>query len=117
MRNIQEGDIVFMYYPSSIKDDYRLAKVLETFPDQKGLVRSVRVGYRRRDKRDSGQEYKSKPLTEEIVAVQRLSVLLPKSEQNYLSSPDSCGESARSSTSGPTATFRTCSCSSRCPSS
>ena len=117
VRNIQVGDIVFMYYPSSIKDDYRLAKVLETFPDQKGLVRSVRVGYRRRDRRETGQEYKSKPLTEEIVAVQRLSVLLPKSEQNSLSSPASCAELPSSSTSGPTAASRTCSCSPSCSSS
>ena len=71
-----------MYYPSSIKNHYRLARVLEVFPDKKGLVRSVRVGYRKRDKRDTDLEYKAKPLTREIVAVQRLSVLLPCSEQN-----------------------------------
>ena len=82
VRNIEVGDIVFMFYPSSIKDEYRLAMVVETFPDQKGLVRSVRVGYRRRDKRDTSLTFKSKPLTEEIVAVQRLSVLLPQSEQD-----------------------------------
>ena len=86
VRNIEVGDIVFMFYPSSIKDEYRLARVVETFPDQKGLVRSVRVSYRRRDKRESSLTYKSKPPIEEIVAVQRLSVLLPKSEQVLLSS-------------------------------
>ena len=86
VRNIEVGDIVFMFYPSSIKDEYRLARVVETFPDQKGLVRSVRVSYRRRDKRESSLSYKSKPPIEEIVAVQRLSVLLPKSEQVLLSS-------------------------------
>ena len=73
---------MFMFYPSSIKDVYRLARVVETFPDQKGLVRTVRVSYRKRDKRDTSLTYKSKPLTEEIVAVQRLSVLLPQSEQD-----------------------------------
>ena len=86
VRNIEVGDIVFMFYPSSIKDEYRLARVVETFPDQKGLVRTVRVSYRRRDKREGSLPYKSKPLVEEIVAVQRLSVLLPKSEQDLLSS-------------------------------
>ena len=75
-----------MFYPSSIKDEYRLARVVETFPDQKGLVRSVRVSYRRRDKREGSLPYKSKPPIEEIVAVQRLSVLLPKSEQDLMSS-------------------------------
>ena len=86
VRNIEVGDVVFMFYPSSIKDEYRLARVVETFPDLKGLVRSVRVSYRRRDKREGTLPYKSKPPIEEIVAVQRLSVLLPKSEQDLISS-------------------------------
>ena len=63
VKNLEVGDIVFMYYPSSIKDDYRLAKVVETFADQKGLVRSVRVCYRKRDNREKVSEYKVKPLT------------------------------------------------------
>lgn len=81
MRNLEVDDIVYMYYPNSIKDDYRLARVMETFPDEKGLVRTVRVGYRKRDKREKSLPYKAKPLTEELVAVQRLSVLLPASDQ------------------------------------
>lgn len=81
-RNLEVGDVVNMYYPSSVKDDYRLARVCETFPDEKGLVRTVRVCYRKRDKRESRTEYKAKPLTEELVSVQRLSVLLPASEQS-----------------------------------
>ena len=81
VKNLEVGDVVFMYYPSSLLDVYRLAKVSETFPDKKGLVRTVRVCYRKRDKRDNVMEYKAKPLTEELVAVQRLSILLPVSEQ------------------------------------
>ena len=81
VRNLEVGDVVNMYYPSSIKDDYRLARVTETFPDEKGLVRTVRVCYRKKDKREKITEYKAKPLTHELVAVQRLSVLLPVSEQ------------------------------------
>ena len=88
-RNLQVGDIVFMYYPSSVQDDYRLAKITETFPDEKGLVRTVRVCYRKRDKREKMLPYKAKPLTEELVAVQRLSVLLPVSEQSLDSPPSS----------------------------
>ena len=34
MRNLEVDDIVYMYYPNSIKDDYRLARVMETFPDE-----------------------------------------------------------------------------------
>lgn len=80
-KNLETGDVVFMYYPSSIKNDYRLARIVETFPDNKGLVRSVRVCYRRRSKNEKAADYKVKPLSEEIVAVQRLALLLPYSEQ------------------------------------
>ena len=80
-KNLEIGDIVFMYYPSSIKNDYRLARIVETFPDEKGLVRSVRVCFRKRSRNESATDYKAKPLSEEIVAVQRLALLLPYSEQ------------------------------------
>ena len=53
-----------MHYPSSIKDEYRLAKVIEVFPDIKGRVRTVRIAYRKRDKRE-----KSLPYTEAIVDI------------------------------------------------
>ena len=78
---MEVGDVVLMYYPSSIKSDYRLARIVETFPDEKGLVRSVRVSYRKKAKNESSKKYKVKPLTKEIVAVQRLVLLLPYSEQ------------------------------------
>ena len=80
-RNLEVGDIVFMYYPSSIQDDYRLARVTEVLPDDQGLVRTVRVCFRRKDKWDKSLPYKSKQLSEELVSIQRLSVLLPASEQ------------------------------------
>ena len=48
---------------------------METFPDHKGLVRTVRVGFRKRYKREQLLPYKAKALSEELVAVQRLSVL------------------------------------------
>ena len=87
VRNLQVGDIVHMYYTGSLKDDYRLARVIKTFPDQKGLVRTVVVCYRKRDKRESVAEYKSKPMVEEQVSVQRLYVLLPVSEQSSDAAP------------------------------
>ena len=60
-----------------MKDDYSLAKITEVMPDSKGLVRSVRVCCRKRNKRENPVKYTSKLLTEEIVAVQRLSLLVP----------------------------------------
>ena len=80
-RNLEKGDVVFLYYPSSIQDEYRLAKVVDVRPDQKGRVRTVRIAYRKRNKREDPRTYKFKPLTEEWVSVQRLSVLLPITEQ------------------------------------
>ena len=74
--NLQEGDVVMMMYPGNFKNDYRLAKVLKTHPDKRGLVRTVTVGFRRKDAREKGNVYKSKPLVEEQVAVQRLSLLV-----------------------------------------
>ena len=52
----------------------------EVFPDKDGLVRTVKIGYRRRDKRESSEVYSKKPLTIESVGVQRLSLLLPISD-------------------------------------
>ena len=69
------GDVVMMLYSGNLKNDYRLARVLEVFPDKKGLVRTVKVGFRRRDKREKSDVYWKKKLSEEIVAVQRLALL------------------------------------------
>jgi hypothetical protein len=74
-KNLKQEDIVMMKYSGNIRDDYRLAKVLEVYPDKKGLVRTVKVGFRRRDKREKPDAYWKKPLTEEIVAIQRLALL------------------------------------------
>ena len=81
IRNLSVGDVVFMFYPSSVKDHYRLARVKEVYPDEKNLVRTVKVCYRKRDSRETAAVYNVKPLIEEKVAIQRLSVLLPIEEQ------------------------------------
>jgi len=56
------------------------SKVTEVFKDQKGLVRTVRVAFRRRDKRELSHTYWKRPLSEEIFAVQRLSLLQAANE-------------------------------------
>ena len=75
--NLRAGDVVMMLYPGNLKNDYRLARVLKTHPDRSGLVRTVIVGYRRKNSREKTDVYKSKPLVEEQVSVQRLSLLVP----------------------------------------
>ena len=52
----------------------------ETFPDHKGLVRTVKVMYRRRDKREPSDKYWRKLPVEEIVSIQRLALLQVASE-------------------------------------
>ena len=43
-KNLQKGDVVMLYYSGNLKDEYRLAKVFDTHPDKKGLVRTVTIG-------------------------------------------------------------------------
>ena len=74
-KNVKRGDIVLMKYPGNVEDDYRRARVLEVYPDYKNLVRTVKVGYRKRDKREKSKDYWKKRLTEQIVPVQRLAIL------------------------------------------
>ena len=64
-----------MKYEGNMQDEYRRARVLEVFPDHKNLVMTVKVGFRKRDKREKPEVYWKKPLSEQIVAVQRLAVL------------------------------------------
>ena len=74
-KNLNRGDIVMMYYSGNLTDDYRIAKVVDVYKDKKGLIRTVKVSFRKRDRREPAGEYWKKPLTSEIVAVQRLSLL------------------------------------------
>ena len=90
-RNVRVGDVVMMKYAGSIKDEYRLARVLEVYPDDRGLVRTVKVGYRRRDKREGSDVYWKKPLVEEKVAVQRLAMLQAVNEPLVASPEESAG--------------------------
>ena len=64
-----------MHYSGNLTDDYHIAKVVDVYKDKKGLIRTVKVSFRKRDRREPAGEYWKKPLTSEIVAVQRLSLL------------------------------------------
>ena len=69
------GDIVMLVYQGNMVDDYRLAKVSKIFPDSRDIVRSVGIQYRKKDKREKLEDYRSKPLVSEVVGVQRLALL------------------------------------------
>ena len=79
--NLQVGDVVHMWYEGNMKDEYRLAKVVEVFPDDKGLVRTVRVRYRKKNTKEPRGICKSK-YTEEKVAVQRLQLIHTSTENS-----------------------------------
>ena len=74
-RNLQVGDIVMILYKGNLVDNYRLVKVTQLFPDERNLVRTVEVSYRKRMKKEPNEVYKSKDLVTEKIAVQRLSLL------------------------------------------
>ena len=73
--NLKIGDIVMVHYSNNVTDDYRLAKITKVFPDKKGLVRTVEITYRRRNKKEPAAILKVKPLVTEEVHVQKLSLL------------------------------------------
>ena len=56
---------------------YKLVRVLEVFPDEKGLVRTVAIQYRRRDTKEKPEEIKAKNNAREKVGVQRLVLIHP----------------------------------------
>ena len=79
-RNLKIHNLVMMKYDGNLRDDYRLARVVETFPDSKGLVRNVRVIYRKRDRREPAEAYWRKALSEKIVPIHRLALLQASNE-------------------------------------
>ena len=79
--NVKIRDICLLLYKGRVKDEYRLVKVLECHTSKDGLVRTVTVGYKRRDLRNT-QKIAADPsqfvpvsLVKEKVHVQRLAVL------------------------------------------
>ena len=80
-RNLKVEDIVMMVYKGNIVDDYRLAKVTKVYPDKKNLVRTVQVSYRKKNVREPVEVCKTRPLIEEDVGVQRLSLLQAAGEE------------------------------------
>ena len=56
-RNLRVDDIVLIQYLQKYsKPEHRLARVLNVKPDEKGLIRTVTVGYRSRSKDENPRE-------------------------------------------------------------
>ena len=79
---MQQGDVVLPHYESKVsKDRYRLARVVQTHPDECGLVRTVTIQLRPRHAKEKAVPYKGKQMNEFPVAVQCLAVIVPVEEQ------------------------------------
>ena len=76
-RNLKPGDVVLVVKESSIKGEYRLARVKETFPDEKGVVRKVTICYKNYKVGESLVEYKGAKDQECTRSVQRLALIVP----------------------------------------
>ena len=84
-RNVMIDDVVMIRYDKKFtKPEFRLGRVLDVFPDDKGRTRTVLVGCRPRHKADRAKAYVPKKLEELTVTVQRLIVLLAAEEQGKL---------------------------------
>ena len=82
-RNLKVDDIVMVTFPGNMTNDYRVARVIAVYPDVRNLVRTVRIAYRRKNRREPAEVYVSRPLVEEEVHVQKLSLLQSAGEPIY----------------------------------
>ena len=81
-RSLRIGDIVLVLYAKKIgKGDYRLGRVISVRPDCHNVVRTVTIGFRKKDAREPLLPYVSKALEEVELGVQRVCVICPIEEQ------------------------------------
>ena len=79
--NLQVRDVCLIKYDSKVKGTYRLCRVHEVRPDADGVVRSVSVQLRPRDRREPSLPYKPKTPMIMETGVQRLVMICPQEEQ------------------------------------
>ena len=80
-RNLQPGDVVLVLNDSKVKAQYKLARVKETFPDDKGVVRKVLVSYKNYKVGERLVSYTGAADTDILRPVQRLSLIVPVGEE------------------------------------
>ena len=81
-RNLKVGDICLLYYPGTLAGKFKMVKVVETHPDEKGLVRTVTILMRKKKSKEKPDKLDNKKsLLKERVGVQRLVVIQPVDEQ------------------------------------
>ena len=79
------GDIVLLKYSNELsKPAYRYGKVIKVIEDDNGPVRDAVVATRSRRRKEKPGQYAPGPMDHQLVAVQRLVLLLPKEQQDQL---------------------------------
>ena len=71
-KNLEVDDICLLYFPGALTGQYKLVRVAETHPDERGLVRTVSILYVKKN---------STSLVKEKVGVQRLVLIQPASDR------------------------------------
>ena len=82
-RDLRVGDTCLLRYDNTFGGVYRLSRVVETYPDQTGVVRTLQIQYHPKDKRDSSLPYRGKNLDSMKVGVQRLVLIIAVEEISY----------------------------------
>lgn len=80
-RELRLGDVVLVLEDSSFQNQYRLAKVTETFTGKDGIVRRVAVAYKNTKLGEKPREYKGVGYTTVLRSCQRLILIVPVEEQ------------------------------------
>ena len=76
-KNLKVGDVCLLYFPGALSGRYKLVRVVETFPDAKGLVRTCSIIYKKKIPNEKFNELSKKSLVKEKVGVQRLILIQP----------------------------------------
>ena len=88
-KNLAPGDLVMLKYSNKYSSpQYRYAVVLKAHPDAHGLVRDVTIGLHSRRRKEAKGVYTGSLLEEQLVAVQRCTLLLAKEDQSTLEPAD-----------------------------
>ena len=81
-RNLQVGDVCLLYFPGILKGKYKLVRVVEVHPDEKGIVRTVAIIYKKKNAREKATDFSKNKLVKEKVGVQRLIVIQPANDNH-----------------------------------
>ena len=84
VRNVMIGDIIMLRFSNQLKNQYKMGRIIDIHPDERGLVRSVTVKYRKKSSREKTEIISSKNITIERIGIQRIVIILPLEEQDNI---------------------------------